>query len=248
MWNRYLGLSLFAASIGMASTGAAQRPPASRTPRYAIAPVDTLNLPMPAAAFNQLDDAAGLFDARAARSDSIKSTIAGIRRSVDVLRRQWAKLDPSRRTVVANPVGFRVGLVYDIAVLRAASADTSSPDVLAVLRETSHDLAEKAEHCVRSPSGMASLVDVNVRTWFGRTESAGWQVFYMPKIMEFAADQAAATMPFRKFSSPAVEALAPGRYLIWARQPGPNGATSERTILRVGGGVASLSQDIAVPR
>jgi hypothetical protein len=94
---------------------------------------------------------------------------------------------------------------------------------------------------------MASLVEVNVRTWAGKTESTGWQVFYMPKIMEFAADQDAATMPFKKFSSPAVEALPPGRYLIWARQPGPNGASSERTILRVGGGVATLDQDIAVP-
>jgi len=236
-------------AAGLPSLAAAQAPVSSpRIARFRIAAIDMVNIPTTAIALNQLDSAAALFAPRFTQVDSTQSLVSDIQHSVAVLRRQWNQLDPSRRTAATNPIEFRAGLAYDLAVLRAASADSSPTIVRSVLRETADDLAEKAEHCVRSPSGMANLVEVNIRTWAGDTESTGWQVFYMPKIMEFATDQEAATMPFKKFSSPAVDALPPGRYLIWARQPGPDGASSERTILRVGGGVASLNQDIAVPR
>jgi hypothetical protein len=239
---------LLALAVGLPSLAVAQTPASSpQIARFHIAAIDMVNIPTTAISLNLLDSATALFTPRFSQVDSAEAIVGDIRRSVAVLRRQWNQLDPSRRTAATNPIEFRAGLAYDLAVLRAASSESSPTIVRSVLRETADDLAEKAEHCVKSPSGMASLVEVNVRTWAGKTESTGWQVFYMPKIMEFAADQDAATMPFKKFSSPAVEALPPGRYLIWARQPGPNGASSERTILRVGGGVATLDQDIAVP-
>jgi hypothetical protein len=95
---------------------------------------------------------------------------------------------------------------------------------------------------------MATPVRVSIRTLFDGKVSPNWEILYMPKIMEFSSDPASAAMPFRVFSSPAVDDLAPGRYVVWARRPGTNGLESVRTTIRVGGGVAALQQDIAVPK
>jgi hypothetical protein len=213
--------------------------------RYAIGTIDTTEVPSSLALFDAMDVVIADAAPRVARLDSGNAMVASIRQRTNWLRGRWRAAKPTTKT---DPVGFRQSLAYDVAVVRAAASDTSARQLLAVLRDVNDDVVEKAQHCAKSPSGMATPVKVSVRTWSGKAESPNWQILYIPKIMEFAADPSAAAMPFRVFSSPAVEELAPGRYVVWARRPGSDDVVGARTTIRVGGGAATLSQDIPVPQ
>lgn len=228
---------VFGALLAFASVAAAQQGPPDA--RYAIGALDSLKLPSTVALLVAINGAATTAESRLDRAGA-SDVAANIRQ-----RTQWLR---GRYTGAASdPLPFRRSLAFDLAVIRAAESDTSDRRVAAVFREVSDDLTEKANHCQRSATGMAAPVAVSVRTWAGKTESPQWQIVYMPKIMEFAADPSAAVMPFRTFSSPSTEELPPGRYIIWARRPTPNGVQSERTTIRVGNGAKTLAQDIAVP-
>ena len=174
-------------------------------------------------------------------TDSGAALAANIKKKTNWLRGRW-------QNASTDPITFRQSFAYDVAVARAAAADGDVNRVVNVLRAINDDVVEKADHCALSPSGMATPVRVSIRTVSDGKESSNWEVLYMPKIMEFAADPSGAAMPFRVFSSPAIDDLAPGRYVVWARRPGTNGVESARTTIRVGGGAAALNQDIAVPK
>lgn len=231
-------------SIAFSSIAGAQQsvPPGVQ---YSVATIDTANLPSSIALFDAMDDVIARIGPRVTSVDSGPAIVASIQQRTRWLRARWKAANPNR---APDPTGFRQSLAYDVAMVRAAASDGSARHILSVLRDVNDDIVEKAEHCAKSPSGMATPVKVSVRTWSGKRESPNWQILYVPKIMEFATDASGATMPFRVFSSPAVEELAPGRYIVWARRPGPNGVVSERTTIRVGGGAATMAQDIPVPQ
>ena len=70
--------------------------------------------------------------------------------------------------------------------------------------------------------GLAATRQVKVVTKRdGTTEIKGLEVLYLEKF--FASDAKAKPLQFRGFSSPAVDELAPGRYLFWAKEPGVGG-------------------------
>jgi hypothetical protein len=248
---RNLGIvfvTALAAAAPAAATATAQVPvtgPPRSAATYSIARIDAANAPASLLLFDAMDGAMdGAMDrlaALAAMNDSASALANNIRTKTSWLRGRL-------RNAQSDPLAFRQSLAYDVAVARAAAADGDAERLVKVLRAINDDVEEKAEHCRLSPSGMATSVRVSIKTLSDGKESPNWEVLYMPKIMEFASDAAAAAMQFRVFSSPAVEDLAPGRYVVWARRPGPNGIESARTTIRVGGGGAALEQEIAVPQ
>jgi hypothetical protein len=216
-------------------------PTATSMAHYSIATIDATSAPASLKLFDAMDATIAQLSTVAAMTDSGAALAANIKKKTNWLRGRW-------QNASVDPIAFRQSFAYDLAVARAAAADGDAKRVVDVLRAINDDIVEKADHCALSPSGMATPVRVSIRTVSDGKESPNWEVLYMPKIMEFAADASASAMPFRVFSSPAIDELAPGRYVVWARRPGGNGAESARTTIRVGGGVAALNQDIAVPK
>ncbi len=229
------------ATVASAVNAQSARPTEAASSSYSIARIDAAKAPASLLLFDSMDAAIAQLAPLVAMNDSAVALAENIRRKTTWLRGRW-------KNAKSDPLGFRQSLAYDVAVARAAAADGNTRRIVDVLRTINDDVVEKADHCALSPSGMASPIRVAIRTLFDGKESPNWEVLYMPKIMEFASDATAAAMQFRVFSSPAVDDLAPGRYVVWARRPGPDGIESARTTIRVGGGVATLQQDIAVPR
>jgi hypothetical protein len=225
-----------------AHAGAQSRTPtATAIARYSVARIEATSAPASLKLFDSMDAAIYQLSTVAALTDSGGTLAANILKKTNWLRGRW-------QNAPTDPLAFRQSFAYDVAVARAAAADGDANRVLTVLRAINDDIVEKADHCALSATGMASPVRVSIRTVSDGKESPNWEVLYMPKIMEFAVDGSGAAMPFRVFSSPAVDDLAPGRYVVWARRPGANGVESPRTTIRVGGGAAALNQDIAVPK
>jgi hypothetical protein len=103
------------------------------------------------------------------------------------------------------------------------------------------DLAEKVAYCRQH--GLAATRQVRVVTKRnGTTEIKGMEVLYVEKF--FASDANSKPLQFRGLSSPAVDELAPGRYLFWAKEPGAGGKSGERKEARVG--VTSTGEAIEV--
>jgi hypothetical protein len=215
-------------------------------PRYVIAGIDSLSTLTVDSLLGRLQASFHDEGWRRRCCDSVAAVIADGLKSVEYMRAAWAKVPVATRK--ATPTDrLRRALAYDAAVVDAVRGDAATANVAAVIANVRDDLYEKAEHCRLGPTGMATDVAVNIRTWNRDVESPHWQVFYLPKVMEAAADQSVAILPFETFSNPAVARLSPGRYVVWARKPGTN-ERSERTTIRVGKGVTELTQDIAVPR
>ena len=106
------------------------------------------------------------------------------------------------------------------------------------------DLAEKVTYCRQH--GLAATRQVKVVTKRdGTTEIKGLEVLYLEKF--FASDANAKPLQFRGFSSPAVDELAPGRYLFWAKEPGVGGKNGERKEARVGVTSTSDAIEVLVP-
>jgi len=239
---RKLSMAAFAViATSLQAQNPTRTPPPPRSSAYSIARIDAATAPASLMLFDSMDTAMVALARLASTNDSAAALAANIRKKTNWLRGRW-------ENAKADPFSFRQSFAYDVAVARAAAADGDTDRVIGVLRTINDDIVEKADHCALSASGMATPVRVSIRTLFNGKVSPNWQVLYMPKIMEFASDPTSAAMPFRVFSSPAIDDLAPGRYVVWARRPGPNGVESVRTTIRVGGGASELQQDIAVPR
>jgi hypothetical protein len=215
-------------------------------PRYVIGSIDSLSTLSVDSLLGRLQASFRDESWRRRCCDSVPALIGDGLKSADFMRAAWAKIPVATRK--ATPTDrLRRSLAYDVAVIDAARSNGAAANVAAVIADVRDDLYEKAEHCRLGPTGMATDVTVSVHTWNGTVESPHWQVFYLPKVMEAAADQSVATLPFETFSNPAVARLSPGRYVLWAQKPGTN-ERSERTTIRVGRGVDRLTQDIPVPR
>ncbi|HEY4303429.1 MAG TPA: hypothetical protein VGM82_03120 [Gemmatimonadaceae bacterium] len=218
-----------------------KNPPPTRPSGYAIAKIDAATAPASLKLFDAMDAAISRLSTTAGLSDTAVALVANIRKKTNWLRGRW-------QNAPTDPLAFRQSFAYDVAVARAAADDRNADRALHVLSAINDDIVEKADHCAKSASGMATPVRVSIRTVADGKESSNWQVFYLPKIMEFAAAGSSAAMQFKVFSSPAIDDLAPGRYVVWAKRPGASGAESEHTTIRVGGGATELKQDIAVPK
>jgi hypothetical protein len=144
-----------------------------------------------------------------------------------------------------NPVTAAEGSALRESLERMTTAISDVPNDTKTLKlqleAIRDDLAEKVTYCRQH--GLAATRQVKVVTKRnGTTEIKGLEVLYLEKF--FASDANAKPLQFRGFSSPAVDELAPGRYLFWAKEPGVGGKHGERKEARVG--VASTSDAIEV--
>ena len=99
------------------------------------------------------------------------------------------------------------------------------------LDEIEQDLDVKGRACRDAGLIVKSSVKV-VTKRSGTTEVQGLEVVYLEKFL--AADPNATPRTFRGFSSPAKDQLVPGRYVLWAREPGAGGKSGERKEASVG--------------
>jgi hypothetical protein len=143
-----------------------------------------------------------------------------------------------------SPEDYRVNLVTDLSALEAALRLGDVESLAATVQALAEDLEIKLEHCTRSGGKLGGAVTVRVRTLQGSEEIKSWQVFYMPKVLE-AAENASPDL-FPQLSSPTEEALVPGRYVMWVRDP-TTSKVGERTVVKVGEGKKELLLELPVP-
>ena len=143
-----------------------------------------------------------------------------------------------------SPEDYRVNLITDLDALDAALRAGEPESLAATVQALAEDLEVKLEHCTRSGGKLGGAVTVRVRTLNGSEEIKSWQVFYMPKVLE-AAEHASPDL-FPQLSSPTEEALVPGRYVMWVRDPS-TAKVGERTVVKVGEGKKELTLELPVP-
>jgi hypothetical protein len=143
-----------------------------------------------------------------------------------------------------SPEDYRGNLAIDLNALEAALRVGDPESLAATVQGLAEDLEIKLEHCTRSGGTLGGAVTVRVRTLNGSDEIKSWQVFYMPKVLE-AAENASPDL-FPQLSSPTEEALVPGRYVMWVRDPSTS-KVGERTVVKVGEGKKELILELPVP-
>jgi len=116
-----------------------------------------------------------------------------------------------------SPDDYRDNLSGDVMALDAALRTGTAESLAATLQAVAEDLEIKLEHCNLSGGKLGGSVVVRVRTVAGAQEAASWQVFYMPRVFEAATNASPDLFP--QLSSPTVETLVPGRYVMWVRDP-----------------------------
>jgi hypothetical protein len=144
----------------------------------------------------------------------------------------------------ASPADYRANLASDVSALRAALNAGNTNRLTQTLQAIAEDLEIKLEHCTKSGGKLGGSVVVRVRTLRGGDEIKNWQVFYIPRVLEAAGSASAERFP--RLSSPTDEALVPGRYVMWLRNPNTN-KIGERTIVKVGEGRKELLLELPVP-
>ena len=144
----------------------------------------------------------------------------------------------------ASPEDYRLNLAIEVRSLEAALHRGDIVKLASTVQSVADDLEVKLEHCTRSGGKPGGAVAVRVRTLLGSAEIKSWQVFYLPKVLE-AADNASPNV-FPQLSSPTEEALVPGRYIMWVRDPA-TAKLGERTVVKVGEGKKELLLELPVP-
>jgi ankyrin repeat protein len=143
-----------------------------------------------------------------------------------------------------SPDDYRDNLAGYVAALEAALKIGNVEALAATVEAVAEDLEIKLEHCTKSGGRLGGSVLVRVRTLQGISESASWQVFYMPRVFEAASSASPDLFP--QLSSPTEETLVPGRYVMWVRHPA-TAQLGERTVVKVGEGRKELILDLPVP-
>jgi ankyrin repeat protein len=143
-----------------------------------------------------------------------------------------------------SPQDYRENLSGDVSALESALKGGDVDTLAATVQSVADDLETKLEHCTRSGGNLGGSVSVRVRTVHGGDEIKSWQVFYMPRVFEAAANASPDLFP--QLSSPTQETLVPGRYVMWVRDP-TTGRVGERTVVKVGEGRTELLLDLPVP-
>jgi hypothetical protein len=120
------------------------------------------------------------------------------------------------------PANADDGRPMRIAIERMARALQAAPNDATrrkMLPSIDDDLEDKVAYCRKH--GLSSTRQVTVVTKKGAlAEVSGLEILYLEKFLE--NDARAMPRQFRGFSSPAVDQLAPGRYVVWAREPAPS--------------------------
>jgi hypothetical protein len=142
-----------------------------------------------------------------------------------------------------SPQDYRVNLSGDVSAIEAALKVGDVETLAATVQSVAEDLEIKLDHCLRSGGTLGGSVMVRVRTVQGSDEIKSWQVFYMPRVFEAVANASPDLFP--QLSSPTQEALVPGRYVMWVRDP-TTARLGERTVVRVGEGKKELLLDLPV--
>jgi len=143
-----------------------------------------------------------------------------------------------------SPEDYRDNLAGEIAALDATIAKGDPNALTAMMTAIAEDLEAKLEHCSLSGGALGGSVSVRVRTLQGGAEIKSWQVFYMPRVFEAAANPSPDLFP--QLSSPTEDVLVPGRYVMWVRDPA-SGRVGERTTLKIGEGKKTIALDLPVP-
>jgi len=143
-----------------------------------------------------------------------------------------------------SPDDYRDNLSGDVKALEGALAAGNVDALVATTQAVAEDLEIKLEHCNRSGGKLGGSVTVRVRTVKGADEIRSWQVFYMPRVFEAAANASPDLFP--QLSSPTEDTLVPGRYVMWTRDP-VSTRVGERTVVKVGEGKKELLLDLPVP-
>ena len=143
-----------------------------------------------------------------------------------------------------SPEDYRDNLSGDVRALGAALEAGDVEALTATIQSVGDDLETKLEHCNRSGGKLGGSVTVHVRTLQGGEEIKSWQVFYMPRVFEAAANASPDLFP--QLSSPTEETLVPGRYVMWVRDPA-SARVGERTVVKIGEGRKELILDLPVP-
>ena len=111
---------------------------------------------------------------------------------------------------------MRMAIERMAQAMRGAPNDAARRNLLPLIDD---DLEDKVAYCRKH--GLSSTRQVTVVTKKGAVaEVSGLEVLYLEKFLE--NDPRAMPRQFRGFSSPAVDQLAPGRYVVWAREPAPS--------------------------
>jgi len=150
----------------------------------------------------------------------------------------------SARWPAESPEDYRDNLAGDVTALESALKADNVEALAATLQSVAEDLEIKLEHCNRSGGKLGGSVTVRVRTLHGGDEIKSWQVFYMPRVFEAAANASPDLFP--QLSSPTEDTLVPGRYVMWVRDP-VSARVGERTVVKVGEGKKELILDLPVP-
>jgi hypothetical protein len=143
-----------------------------------------------------------------------------------------------------SPQDYRENLSGDVSALESALRGGVVETLAATVQSIAEDLETKLEHCNRSGGSLGGSVTVRVRTVQGGGEIKSWQVFYMPRVFEAAANASPDLFP--QLSSPTQETLVPGRYVMWVRDPA-TARVGERTVVKVGEGKTEMLLDLPVP-
>ena len=143
-----------------------------------------------------------------------------------------------------SPEDYRDNLSGDVRALETALKTGDVETLAATIQSVAEDLEIKLEHCNRSGGKLGGSVTVRVRTLQGGDEIKSWQVFYMPRVFEAAANVSPDLFP--QLSSPTEDTLVPGRYVMWVRDPA-SAQVGERTVVKVGEGKKELILDLPVP-
>lgn len=150
----------------------------------------------------------------------------------------------SARWPAESPDDYRNNLSGEVKALESALKAGNVDTLAATTQSVAEDLEIKLEHCNRSGGKLGGSVTVRVRTLHGADEIKSWQVFYMPRVFEAAANASPDLFP--QLSSPTEEILVPGRYVMWVRDP-VTARVGERTVVKVGEGKKELVLDLPVP-
>lgn len=135
---------------------------------------------------------------------------------------------------------MRVAIERMVLAMRGAPNDAARRNLLPPIDD---DLEDKVAYCRKH--GLSSTRQVTVVTKRGAvTEVSGLEVLYLEKFLE--NDPRVMPRQFRGFSSPATDELAPGRYVVWAREP-PTGKEGPRKEGRVSLQVPSGPIEVLAP-
>jgi ankyrin repeat protein len=147
------------------------------------------------------------------------------------------------RQTSKTPVEYGLSLTRDAMMLVSGLKNGDARMAKTILTTVAEDLETKIEDCERKGATLSTAIKLQVRTIRAGREVNNLQVLYLPKIMEVALDVQPDVFP--GFSSPTADRLAPGRYLVWARDP-QTGKSSGRMPVRVGGGMSEIVLDLPV--